>query len=132
MTNTMHRQGSVKSLQQDYNRKGSKEAVKRFIEIMLKHRPVNMGLSAHAAEREKKPNFIWEAIRNRFRGRRYQDGQPTEKTRRSWEEALRRGSAEAHRLRTHAVFDSVDNFAAAVRDGLSTANWSRISKGSPA
>ena len=52
MTNTMHRQGTVESLQQDYiifsttaagfNRTGSEEAQKRFIEIMMKHRPVNM------------------------------------------------------------------------------------------
>lgn len=125
MTNTMHRQGSVQSLRQDYiifattvagfNRRGSREAVKRFIEIMLKHRPVNMGLSKHVADSEKKPNFIWEALRNRFRGRKYQDGQPTEQTRRSWEEALRRGSTNGQ-LRTHAVFDSVDNFAAAIRE----------------
>ena len=126
MTNTMHRQGSVESLRQDYiifattvagfNRRGSEEAVKRFIEIMLKHRPVNMGLSKHAADMEKKPNFIWEALRNRFRGRKYQDGQLTEETRRSWEEALRRKSPKGERLRTHAVFDSVDKFAAAVRE----------------
>ena len=125
MTNTMHRQGSVQSLRQDYivfattaagfNRKGSGEAVKKFIEIMLRHRPVNMGLSKHVADAERKPNFIWEAIRNRFRGRKFQDGQPTEQTRRNWEEVLRRGSAN-RQLRTHAVFDSFDNFAAAIRD----------------
>ncbi len=125
MTNTMHRQGTVPSLREDYiifastaagfNRKGSGEAVKKFIEIMLKHRPVNMGLSKHVADDEMKPNFIWEAIRNRFRGRKYQDGHPTDQTRRSWEEALRRGSTK-RQLRTHAVFDSFDNFAAAIRE----------------
>ncbi len=125
MTNTMHRQGSVQSLRQDYiifattvagfNRKGSGEAVKKFIEIMLKHRPVNMGLSKHVADSERKPNFVWEAIRNRFRGRKYQDGQPTEQTRRSWEEALRRERTN-RQLRTHAVFDSFENFAAAIRE----------------
>ncbi len=126
MTNTMHRQGSVESLRQDYiifattvagfNRKGSREAVKRFIEIMMKHQPVNMGLSKHAADMEKKPNYIWEALRNRFHGRKYQDGRPTEETRRRWEEVLRRGSPNGERLRTHGVFDSIDRFAAALRD----------------
>ncbi|MBI4527392.1 MAG: hypothetical protein HY695_26665 [Deltaproteobacteria bacterium] len=126
MTNTMHRQGSVESLRQDYiifattvagfNRKGSEKANNKFIEIMLKHRPVNMGLTRHVAEKEKQPNFIWEAIRDRFRGRRYQNGQPTEATLRSWEEALKQGSGEGPRLRNHAVFDSMDNFAAAIRD----------------
>jgi hypothetical protein len=126
MTNTMHRQGSVESLRQDYiifattvagfNRRGSEEAVKKFIEIMMKHQPVNMGLSKHAADMEKKPNYIWEALRNRFRGRKYQNGQPTEETRISWEEALRRGRSKGERLRTHAVFDSIERFAAAVRE----------------
>lgn len=126
MTNTMHRQGTVESLQQDYiifsttaagfNRTGSEEAQKRFIEIMMKHRPVNMGLSRNVALREKKPNFIWEAIRDRFHGRKYRNGQPTEETRRRWEEALHHGPEKGERLRSHAVFDSVDKLAAAVRD----------------
>lgn len=125
MTNTMHRQGTIESLRQDYiifattaagfNRKGSDEASKRFVEILMKHKPVNMGLSRRVAEMEKKPNFIWEALRDRFHGRRYSNGQPTEETRRNWEEALRQttGSQE---VRTHAVFDSLDKLAAAIRE----------------
>ena len=125
MTNTMHRQGSVESLRQDYvifsttaagfNRRGSEEAERRFIEIMVKHQPVMMGLSQEVAEGEKKPNFIFEAIRERFRGRKYLNGQPTEETRKGWEEVLRDRQA-GQRLRSHAVFDSVDKLAVAVRE----------------
>ena len=125
MTNTMHRHGTVESLRQDYiifattaagfNREGSEEARKRFVEILMKHQPVNTGLSTLAAEMEKKPNFIWEAIRDRFRGRRYRNGQPAEETRRRWEKALRQYSGE-QRLHYNAVFDSVDKLAAAIRE----------------
>jgi hypothetical protein len=121
----MHRQGTLESLRQDYilfattaagfNRKGSEEVRKRFVEILMKHNPVNMGLSTQAAQMEKKPNFIWEAIRDRFHGRKYRNGQPTEETRRGWKEALRR-STEGQRLQYNAVFDSLDKLAAAVRE----------------
>jgi hypothetical protein len=125
MTNTMHRQGSIESLRQDYiifsttaagfNRKGSEDATKKFVEIMMRHQPVNMGISTEVAAAETKPNFVWEALRNRFRGRRYQDGQPTEELRDGWAEALRL-TGEGSRPRTHAVFDSADKLAAAIRD----------------
>ena len=125
MTNTMHRQGTVESLRQDYiifattaagfNQEGSEEARNRFVEILMKHEPVNTGLSLRAAEMEKKPNFIWEAIRDRFRGRKYCNGQPTDETRRNWIKALRCSTA-SQRLHYNAVFDSVDKLAAALRE----------------
>jgi len=125
MTNTMHRQGTLESLRQDYiifattvagfNQEGSEEARKRFVEVLLKHQPVNTGLSVRAAEMEKKPNFVWEALRDRFHGRRYRNGQPTEETRKRWEEALQHTTGE-HHLQYNAVFDSVDKLAAAVRE----------------
>ena len=125
MTNTMHRQGTVESLRQDYiifattaagfNQEGSEEARNRFVEILMKHEPVNTGLSVRAAELEKKPNFIWEAIRDRFHGRKYRNGQPTEETRKRWGEALQQTASE-HQLHYNAVFDSVDKLTAAVRE----------------
>ncbi len=125
MTNTMHRQGTIESLRQDYilfsataagfNRKGSEAAMRKFVEILIKHKPVNMGLSRRVTEMEKKPNFIWEALRDRFQGRKYRNGQPTEQTRWNWEEALRR-IPEGEQLQRTAVFDSVDKLAAAIRD----------------
>ena len=125
MTNTMHRQGTVESLRQDYiifsataagfNRKGAEKAQERFVDIMMRHGPVNLGVNYAAAEMEKKPNYIWEAIRERFNGRRYHNGQPTDETRRRWERALRSQAGDSS-LHTHAVFDSVDKLAAAVRD----------------
>ncbi|HAL48392.1 MAG: hypothetical protein FI707_17600 [SAR202 cluster bacterium] len=125
MTNTMHRQGTVESLRQDYiifsttakgfNRKGSGEAQRRFIEIMMKHRPVNMGLTRHVADAEKKPSFIAEAFRNRFFGRKYRDGQPTDETRQDWERVLQEGG-DSGSLKSHAVFDSADKLGAAIRD----------------
>lgn len=125
MTNTMHRQGTVESLRQDYiifsttapgfNRKGSEDAQERFVEIMLKHQPVNVGLSTAALEMDRKPNFIWEAIRERYHGRKYRDGQPTLETRESWETALRKRDDDDS-LRSHAVFDSAGKLAAALRE----------------
>lgn len=125
MTNTMHRQGTLESLRQDYiifsttavgfNRKGSEKAQERFVEIMMKHRPVNMGIGTDATAMEKKPNFVWEAIRDRFHGRQYRNGQPIQKTCQRWCEALRnRDKSES--LRSHAVFDNADKLSAALRE----------------
>ncbi len=123
MTNTMHRQGTVESLRQDYiifcttsagfNREDSEETQKKFVEILMKHGPVNTGLSLRAAEMERKPNFIWEAIRDRFRGRKYYNGQPMEETRHGWTKALQ-STEPGRRLHYNAVFDSADKLAAAL------------------
>ncbi|MFW6116310.1 MAG: hypothetical protein ACOC6F_01155 [bacterium] len=54
MTHTLHRQGDVKSLQEDYlllmlpapgfNRQGSAEKLRQFLEIALHHDPANYGV----------------------------------------------------------------------------------------
>ena len=125
MTNTMHRQGTVESLQQDYiifsttakgfNRVGSEQAQRRFIEIMMKHSPVNMGLTRHVNESGKKPSFIGELFRGRFSGRKYSDGQPTDETRQEWERVLLEGG-DSGSLKSHAVFDSAEKLGGAIRD----------------
>ena len=53
MTNTLHRQGTAQDLQGDYvvfaytargiNREGSAPLLRQFLEILLKHKPVNAG-----------------------------------------------------------------------------------------
>jgi hypothetical protein len=56
MTNTLHRQGTLESLKNDYvifaftipaNKAGSSPKIKEFMRICLKHHPVNMGSSQH-------------------------------------------------------------------------------------
>lgn len=53
MSHTLHRRGSAESLENDimvfamtakgFNEKGSKEALKEFLRIVIKHKPVNFG-----------------------------------------------------------------------------------------
>src|SRR5262245_8607332 len=59
MTNTLHRYGSAESLSDDYivfampargfNENAAVESQRRFLEIALKHHPVNIGDASHGA-----------------------------------------------------------------------------------
>lgn len=121
MTNSMHRQGSVRSLEHDfilfthaatgYNKKGSAPRHQAFARIVLKHRPVNFGIGKFDFRRS---NFLRELFRARRQGEMFgPGGQPTEETYRYWESRIAQITDDDAAF---AVFDEAENFKAAVME----------------
>lgn len=121
MTNSMHRQGSVESLQQDvvlfthtaagYNKKGSAPRIQAFARIVLRHRPANFGIGKFLDERS---NFLRELFRQRSKGEKFgEGGHPTAETYRRWEERV---ATITDNDGAFAVFADFAQFRDAVRE----------------
>ena len=73
MTHTLHRRGSQESLDCDYivftmsakkfNEEGSAERMRQFLEILIRHRPVNFGDMVTGNCHVKSPEEILEIFR---------------------------------------------------------------------
>lgn len=119
MTNSMHRQGSIASLERDwvifshssngYNKKGSGPLHKRFAEICLKYKPSNMGIGEF---KQEKTDLIKELLKDRYNSTRYKDGLPTEEQLSVWKNMIDGMGDES----AYAVFSTIEQLEEVVKE----------------